>query len=55
MGKEAKILILGITVGAVGIALALRLRSVLESRDPHVLADRIADDLRQLETRLGSR
>ena len=47
-------LVLGITIGAVGVVLALRLRQVLEERDPEALADRIADDLRSLESRLSS-
>lgn len=49
-----KALILGIAIGAVGVALALRLKQILEERDPDSLVDRIGEDLRALEARVGS-
>ena len=55
MNRATKILILGITLGAVGAVLGLRLKQIMDERDPEALADRIAEDLRELEARTGHR
>jgi hypothetical protein len=43
--------ILGIAVGALGLALYTRLRQVVEEEDPEALADRLAQQLQLLEER----
>jgi len=51
MDRATKGLIMGIAIGAAGVTLALRLRQVLEERDPQAVADRIAEELSDLEKR----
>lgn len=48
---RASHLVLGIAVGALGLALYQRLRQVVAEEDPEVLADRLAQQLQVLEER----
>jgi hypothetical protein len=53
MDRGAKTLILGIVVGAASVVLALRLRQLIEERDPDILVEKIADQLEELEARIA--
>jgi hypothetical protein len=45
---------LGIAIGAISVVLYRRLKQVVEADNPELLVDRLAQQLEELEGRLGS-